>query len=68
MRKKLKKARQNHSLTQKQVAEILGILPTSYQKIEYGERTGSVKIWDKLEDLFSISQKELRENEGGNKD
>ena len=61
MRKKLKEARLKKGLTQKQVAEQLGISETYYQYIEYGKRTGDFEIWDALEDLFNVHQRKLRE-------
>lgn len=60
MRKNLKKARLAAGMTQKQVAEYLGISETAYQKIEYGQMIGKIKHWDKLEDLFGIHQRVLR--------
>lgn len=60
-RKNLKEARQKAGLTQKQVAEYLGITEQAYQKIEYGTRIGKIELWDKLEDLFNIHQRILRE-------
>ena len=61
MRERLKKARQDAGLTQKQVAEYLGISEISYQQIERGVRLGKISTWDKLEDLFKIHQRKLRE-------
>ena len=61
MRKNLKEARQRAGMTQKQVAEYLGITLTAYQNIEYGTMLGKIKHWDKLEDLFGINQRKLRE-------
>ena len=61
MRANLKKARQDAGLTQKQVAEYLGIHERYYRHIEAGFRTGGFILWDMLEDLFSIHQRELRE-------
>lgn len=61
MRENLKKARMEAGMTQKEVAEYLNITPAAYQKIEYGERTGKIENWDKLEDLFGIHQRVLRE-------
>ena len=40
MRKNLKEARQRAGMTQKQVAEYLGISERSYQFIESGDRKG----------------------------
>ena len=60
MRKNLKEARQRAGMTQKQVAEYLGIGERRYQDIEYGKTLGSIKHWDSLEDLFQIPQRQLR--------
>lgn len=62
MRKKLKEARQKAGMTQKEVAEYLNVIERHYKAIEYGERLGSIDVWDKLEDLFHINQRILREN------
>ncbi len=61
MRENLKKARQGAGLTQQQMADKLGINLRYYKAIESGERLGSIEIWDKLEEFFSIHQKTLRE-------
>ena len=61
MRKNLKEARQKASMTLKQVAEYLGIKTRTYQDIEYGKIMGKIDHWDKLEDLFNVSQRQLRE-------
>ena len=61
MRKNLKEARQKAGMTQKEVAEKLGITPRAYQQIEAGEYQGKIEHWDKLEILFDIHQKKLRE-------
>lgn len=61
-RENLKKARQKAGLTQKEVAEHLGITERAYQKIEYGTRIGKIETWDKLEDLFSVHQRILRKD------
>jgi len=63
MRKNLKEARQKAGMTQKQVAEYLKVIERHYKAIEYGERLGSIEIWDKLEDLFHVNQRKLREIE-----
>lgn len=60
MRNNLKEARQKAGMTQKQVAEYLGISEIGYRQIESGKRIGSIHTWDKLEDLFNIHQRELR--------
>ena len=60
MRRNLKEARQKAGMTQQQVADYLGISLVYYQKIEQGTRTGDFEIWDSLEDLFNLHQRELR--------
>lgn len=61
MRSALKQARIAADMTQQQVADYLGITTRNYQKIESGQMLGSIKNWDKLEDLFSIHQRKLRQ-------
>ena len=60
MRENLKKARQKAGMTQKEVAEYLGMTERAYQRIESGERLGTIETWDLLEDLFKIHQRILR--------
>lgn len=61
MREKLKKARQDAGLTQQAMAEMLGISVVYYQKIEQGSRTGDFTLWDHLEDITGVHQRQLRE-------
>lgn len=61
MRKNLKEARQKAGMTQKDVAEYLGMTERAYQRIESGERLGTIETWDLLEDLFKVHQRTLRE-------
>mgnify|MGYP001076942130 CR=1 FL=1 len=61
MREKLRQARKEKGMTQKQVADYLGIGERYYRFIENGDRTGDFEIWDGLEDLFGIHQRLLRE-------
>jgi len=56
----LKSARQKAGMTQQKVADYLHTEIRYYKQIESGERLGSIKIWDALEDLFAIHQRELR--------
>ncbi len=63
MRENLKHARKEKGLTQQQVADQLEIGLVYYQKIEQGSRTGDFRIWDGLEDLLGIHQRNLREIE-----
>lgn len=60
-RANLQAARKAAGLTQKDVAAYLGISVTAYQYIEHGKTVGRVEHWDKLEDLFGIHQRKLRE-------
>ena len=62
MREKLKQARKAAGMTQQQVADYLGITVVAYKRIEYGQRIGKIKMWDRLEDLFKVHQRVLREN------
>lgn len=59
-RNNLKEARQKAGMTQKQVAEYLGISERYYKQIEAGQRTGDFTLWDMLEDLFEVHQRQLR--------
>ena len=61
MRENLKKARKEAGMTQKQVAEYLKVSERHYIYIESGSRLGKIETWDKLEDLFNIPQRKLRE-------
>lgn len=61
MRANLINARKEKGYTQQYVADRLGIGVNAYQKIEYGTRLGKIATWDKLEDLFGIHQRILRE-------
>ena len=45
MRRKLKEARQKAGMTQKEVAEKLGITEQHYQRIEYGKVIGKTAMW-----------------------
>lgn len=64
MRKNLKEARQKAGMTQQQMADYLHTDVRYYKQIESGDRLGSIKMWDALEDLFSIHQRKLREISG----
>lgn len=62
MRENLKKARKDAGMTQQQVADAIGLSLIGYQQIERGVRIGKIETWNKLEDLFGIHQRTLREN------
>lgn len=57
----LRAARKAAGMTQQQVADGLGISLRYYQNLEMGDRTGDFEIWDALEDMFGIHQRDLRE-------
>ena len=62
MREKLRQARTAAGMTQETTAARLGITSRYYQSIEYGVNTGRAALWDALEDLFKIPQRDLRAN------
>ena len=62
MRQNLKHARLAHHMTQQQMADKLGIHERYYKALESGERLGGIPLWDKLEDMFNVNQRVLREN------
>ena len=62
-RKKLQAARKRKGLTQRAIAQILGISYHTYRSLEYAKYDGRVKTWDKLEDLLGVNQRELREKQ-----
>lgn len=61
MRSNLKEARQRAGMTQQQMADKLGVGLRHYKKIESGETLGSIEMWDMMEDLFSVHQRQLRQ-------
>lgn len=60
-REKLRQARKEKGMTQQQMADKLGISLRHYKYIESGQVIGSVELWDKLEDMFNVHQRVLRE-------
>lgn len=62
MRSNLKQARKAAGLTQQALAKQLGLSLIGYRQIEIGKRIGKIETWDKLEDLFNIHQRILRED------
>lgn len=61
MRENLRAARKAAGLTQRQVAEYLHVSERHYKFMESGATVGNVELWDKLEDLFNVHQRVLRE-------
>lgn len=62
MREYLRNARKAAGMTQQAMADKLQVGLRHYKKIESGETLGSIDLWDKMEDLFKIHQRVLREN------
>ena len=52
---RLKECRNRKNVTQKSVAQFLGIGERSYQNYEYGEREPSLATVIKLADYFNVS-------------
>ena len=68
MREKLRQARIAAGMTQAETAARLIVSTRYYQKLEFGERTGRAPLWDALEDLFKVPQRELREDAADSKE
>lgn len=62
MRANLINARNEHQLTQTELAAKLNISTRQYQRIESGKALGKTDIWDTLEDLLGVSQRKLRQD------
>ena len=63
MRQILKQAREQAGATQKEIANKLGVSEVYYRFIEAGSREGKGWLWDELEALFGIPQRQLREDD-----
>jgi transcriptional regulator with XRE-family HTH domain len=57
-RTKLKIKRVEKRLTQKQVAEAIGVTVPMYSLIENGKRKGSIEQWDKIREIFNMTYEE----------
>jgi len=68
MRENLKAARKAKKLTQQQLADKLGLSLRYYKSVESGERLGGIWMWDMLEDILGVNQRDLRENHPDTKD
>lgn len=55
VRKELKILRIEHSISQKELAEKIGISTGAYALIERGVKTGSDKTWLKIQEIFNLS-------------
>lgn len=62
MRQTLKLARTKSGMTQLQTAAAVEISERYYQHIEAGTREGKGQLWDQLEALFRVPQRQLRQN------
>ena len=62
LRNNLRTARLKNGMTQYAAAHAVGISWRYFQEIEAGRREGKTALWDKLEDLFRVPQRELRRN------
>ena len=56
----LKEARMAKKLSQKRLAEQVGLTHQGYWDIENGRSKGSVGVWDRLETVLEVDQKILR--------
>ncbi len=61
MRENLIKARKKSGMTREEVAKAIGITLGRYLNLETGRNLGHIRDWDRLEDLFGIHQRVLRE-------
>lgn len=49
----------NGNLTQKEMADKIGISTGAYNLIESGKRHGSTRTWQKIQQLFGLSDAEV---------
>ncbi|MBQ6447107.1 MAG: helix-turn-helix transcriptional regulator [Bacillus sp. (in: Bacteria)] len=49
----------NGDLTQKEMADKIGISVGAYSLIESGKRVGSTKTWLKIQELFNLTDEEV---------
>lgn len=49
----LKEKRNENNLTQRELADKIGLSPFTIEQIEQGKRLGSAKTWEKIENFFS---------------
>ena len=59
MRTELKVLRVKHNLTQKELAEKVGVSYPTYNLIEQGKRKGSTQFWANVQKLFNLEDGEL---------
>lgn len=71
MRTNLINVRKSKKLTQAETAKLIGITDRQYQRLEAGTSDGSVKVWQRLSELFNKSidrllEQEVKETQQGN--
>lgn len=49
----LKEKRNESKLTQRELADKIGLSPFTIEQIEQGKRLGSAETWEKIENFFS---------------
>lgn len=49
----LKEKRNENNLTQRELADKIGLSPFTIEQIEQGKRLGSAETWEKIENFFS---------------
>lgn len=59
VRKELKILRIEHSISQKELAEKIGISTGAYALIERGVKVGSDKTWLKLQEIFNLTGEQV---------
>jgi len=59
MRSKLKAFRVLRKLRQTDIAYELGVSRATYSYIERGERDGNMKFWQKLQQVYGVSDEEM---------
>ncbi len=62
VRIRLIEIRREKGMKQSDIAKYLNITTRQYQRIEAGQIQGKIEMWDKLEDIFGIPQRQLRNN------
>ena len=59
MRTDLKVLRVKNNLTQKELADKVGVSYPTYNLIEQGKRIGSTKFWRAIQAVFNLSDAEM---------
>lgn len=52
---KIRELREQQGLSQRKVAEMLGMYTTQYQRYETGERTATIEFLIQIADLYGVS-------------